>query len=130
MSKIYGPNIETITIPFPEEKYNRYLDEVGVTNEKELSFTALTEMMLAIIRDFKNGSVSLDEISDMFGHLWHYVFLCFPFEQRNLYSEIDDTLLAGSELNYEIRHIIYPNGGNLVLFMTRVMQFYDRRSNK
>ena len=105
MAKIYGPNIETITIPFPEEKYNRYLDEVGVTGENELSFTTLTEMMLAIIRDFKNGSVALDELSDIFGHLWQYVFHKFPTEQQYRHSEINDVLYEGGELNFYVRHI-------------------------
>jgi len=40
---------------------------------------------------------------------------------------VGDVLYERGELNYYVRHVEYPNGGNFVPFITRVMQFYDRR---
>ena len=128
MSKIYGPNIETITIPFPEEKYNRYLDEVGVTSEKELSFTTLIAVIIAITRDFKSGKVSLDELGEMFGHLWHYAFLTYPSDVQHRFSKIGDVLYEGSDLNYDVRHVDDETTKERFAASIRyILNFYDRR---
>ena len=129
MSKIYTKDgKEVILIPFPEEKYNRFLAEVGETDEKKLSPFALTNMMLAIIRDFKNGSVSLDELSEMFSNLWQSVFHSYSFEEQNELSAIDDVLLAGAELNWEVRHITSSDEGDFTKYLIKVMHFYDKKA--
>src|SRR5260370_35368740 len=95
MSKMYTKDEkEIIIIPFPKEKYNGYLVKAGVADEKKLSPFALTDVMIAIIRDFKDGSNSLDDLSEMFGNLWQVVFHSYSFEEQNRFSEIDDVLLA------------------------------------
>lgn len=129
MSTIYGKNIETITIPFPEEKYNSYLKRVGVASEKEVTMSMLETMLVAIIADFKKGSTSLDELSEVLGHLWDCVFHSYPTEQQYRHSEIDSVLSAGAELNYEVRHIESPGERDFIEDMSKVLQFYNQHSS-
>jgi hypothetical protein len=122
---IKGQNGEKITLPFPKEKFIYHLKKVDVSKEQELTLSQLTKLMINVIADFKNGGVSLDELSVIFNYL---LWDCKLTDQS---SEIGIILDNGAELAYYLRHAADNGEPNSTFteFLYSLMHFYDRRAD-
>ncbi len=109
MPKTYT-NSETIVIPFPEEKFYYQLKRVGVSNEDKLTFFKLAQLMVNSIGDFREGKMSLDELSEILNTLrWNEngFFHKQDEELQDRFFEIGNVLESGAELSYYLDAIPY-----------------------
>lgn len=121
MATIYGENDVVVKIPFPEKKFQAYLKKLKVNKPEDLTPKQKQSVFITAIRDFKIGKLSLDEFSDMSGHIWQYT--------KDKGSELMQQLYHAGELNYYVRHIEDKND-TFVRFMKEVMDYYEKYKNR
>jgi hypothetical protein len=96
MTTIYTNN-NTIEIPFPENKFNLYLKEFNVSSKKELSDISIFWITQKSYQDFKKGTLSLDDFSNIGGYLFNKV--------KEKPSHLSTILLEIGELSFYIRNV-------------------------
>jgi hypothetical protein len=106
-----------IHIPFPNEKYNRYLQKIGVAYEKQPTPTQVKELLITIISDFLSGDLSLDEFSSICGSLWS------DLNHEEKFTEFGQFLMGISDLRYYVRH---PTNNAVEEIIIRVINYYDK----
>ncbi len=96
MPKFYSAK-NVIDVPFPDDVFELYLTKFNLKSESELNDINIFEIIKACYKDFKNGSLSLDDFSSIGGYLFDK--LTNNTKDRRLGS----VLLDIGELNFYIR---------------------------
>lgn len=120
----------TIAIPFPEDKFTNHLKKVGVSDALSLTFPKLVELMVNVISDFKKGTMSLDELSEIFEFLaYDGYFRKQPDSLQDRFFEIGNVLESGGELSFYLRSTKEDGQPNpqFAQFYAEVMNFYNKR---
>lgn len=86
-----------IEIPFPDEVFDFYLGKFGIESEDKLNDINIFEIIKVGYKDFKKGSLSLDNFSSIGGYLFDK--LTNDIKSRKLGS----ILLNIGELNFYVR---------------------------
>jgi len=97
MPTIYT-NKETIEIPFPEEVFDSYLKKNNLKSEEELNDINIFLIIKDCYKDFKIGSLSLDDFSSIGGYFFG------KLEPNSKSSRLGGILLDIGELNFYIRN--------------------------
>ena len=124
MSTIYGEHDEVITIPIPKEKFAHYCEAAHAIRGKPLTLEQKQQIFLSAIADFRKGSLALDELSEIAGHLWSTM-------GKDRSGEFADALYKCGELNFYIRHLhdLEIKTGNVQWFMTEVMDYFEKHTS-
>src|SRR4051794_35139521 len=125
MSALYNQN-DTIEISFPEEKFEAYLKEMGLESGGLLTVELIKKMFLVIISDFKNGRLSVDELSQIAGDLWGKL----PEPSRSE-TDLGNALYKASELSFYTRKA-YDEvcAGTLEDFSRSVHNYYEKNKSR
>jgi hypothetical protein len=91
-----------------------YLKRLNISASKQLSLAEATNLFLLVIKDFKKGMRSLDELSSFGFFLFHKAAKRYPK------SDLFQASLAASELNFAIRN----SYKNIPMFMKTIDAFY------
>lgn len=92
----------TLDRKFPSEKYRRYLNEFGVTDEEKLDAKSIEQMFLNIRTDFVKGKLDLDEFALICNSL-HLVMRKKHFDDDN--PILAHSLDEGNELSFDVRSV-------------------------
>lgn len=95
----------------------RYLSKIGLTSS-ELDLESATQLFVLIIRDFKKGLLSLDELSSLGFFLFHKAAKRYPK------SILFQATLTASELNFAIRNIYK----SIPRYLDAIDAFYEQYS--
>lgn len=87
-----------ITTKGIDEVRDVYLKELNLTSISESSLETANKLFVRVIEDFKNGKLSIDELSS-FGHeIFHGV------AKKNKDSDLFQASLSASELSFSVRN--------------------------
>jgi hypothetical protein len=125
MSTLYNQN-DTIEISFPEEKFETYLKDIGLDSGALLTVDLVKKIFIIIISDFKNGKLSVDELSQMAGDLWGKLPEPHRFE-----TDLGNALYKASELSFYTRRA-YDEvcAGTLEDFSRSVHNYYEQNKGR
>lgn len=114
--------------PFPLEIYQKYIQQINVKDESELTFSKLVTLMVNIITDLKNEKISTQDFSDIFEVLYTYFFEKQSEKKKDIFSEIGIVLFNGAELNYYAESDS-KNAQNSTYkeYLNSLMHFYNMR---
>lgn len=116
MSRILSNN-DTIEIPFPDDKFNKYLSILKIENQ-DLNLVT-TELIFALsFKDFKVGVNSLDEFSEISGYLLSLI------DRLKTSPDFVTALDLASELNFYIRSVRDAKDTSVPDFMTTVENYF------
>ena len=111
MSKI----IKLISI---DKKLNKYLKDFSVDSLEELSIEQANKFFIKIIKDFKEGKLTLDELSVFGENIFHKI------GKKHTKDDIFQASLSASELSFYVR---VPEGfKNVSSFLSDVEEFYKK----
>lgn len=111
-----------IKIGSPEWRIKYYLTRVGAEELSKVESIERKKIFLLSVKDFLDGTISLDEMSGLATQLWRY-----PSDMRSEDDSIlNDAIYAASKLNFYVRKIpeVDTDGGNFVMFMSEVKQYF------
>ncbi len=117
-----------IHVNFPSGRIGYYLLRTGAKNLDAPTFEERKKIFLLTIKDFLDGTISMDELSGLALKLWRYpVDIKTPEE-----NELNDAIYAASELSFYVRKIpeVDTDGGNFVMFLSEVKQFFHDNFEK
>lgn len=96
---------DNINHTFPQEIFNKYLNEEGLINEEGITKNNIDSLFRKLADGFRKETLSLDDFSTICSYLYTY------FSNLNdkdwlsdKYSSIKNILEIASELNYHVRH--------------------------
>jgi hypothetical protein len=111
-----GKTIKLISI---NKKLPKYLKPFNIDSLKELSLEQGNQFFVKIIQDFKDGILTLDELSVFGGYTFHQIV-------KNKYEESDlfFTSLSASELSFAVRaDSVYKN---ISMYLKDIDSFYNK----
>lgn len=97
MPTIYSKK-ETIEIPFPDKSFDFYLEKFNLKSIDELNDLNIFWIVKDTYKDFKKGSLSLDDFSSIGGYLFS------ELKPSSKSSKFGSVLLDIGELNFYIRN--------------------------
>lgn len=109
---------KSIKIPFPFEKFEEYKNRLGIKEEVVgTDVDQLKKLFALVVRDFKKGKVSVDELSSISEKLFNLLI-----KNKKLRKDEDFffALEVGAELSFYVRH---PESKNLNRFLKEVLDF-------
>lgn len=109
--KIKGKGLDKIKFTkldrvFPSEKYKKYLDEFGVTDDERLDAKSIEQMFLTLRSDFIRGKLDLDEFALMC-HSLFWIMTKKHYDDDN--PALANVLDGVNELSFDIRAEKYSN---------------------
>lgn len=120
MAKFYS-NKKPIEIPFPEKIFETYLNKFKVESEDKLNDVNIFEIVRQCYKDFKNGSLSLDNFSSIGGYLFDK--LTNNAKDRSLGS----VLLDIGELNFYVRNTdSKQNNSDINNFLSSIDRYFGQ----
>lgn len=111
-----------IHVNFPSWRVEYYLLRTGAKDLDSPAFDERKKVFLLSIKDFLDGTISLDEMSGLALKLWRY-----PVDMKTPdQNELNDAIYAASELSFYVRKIpeVDTDGGNFVMFLSEVKQYF------
>ncbi len=109
MPKIITKGIDSIK--------DNYLKNVGEKSLDDLSLSKAEQLFVSVIEDFKNGTLSSDELADFGFKIFHRV------AKKYLKSDLFQASLSASELNFYIR--TKTGYKNIQWYLEDVDKFYE-----
>lgn len=110
---------------FAEQKLGEYLGLVEARTVDELGEKQTEEVFLWAIRDFKDETISLDDLSFIAHGLWWSEIE----KKRGFSKELIDVLLVGGEINFYVRGVLRPEIDTIFLgFLKDVLEFYEEKT--
>lgn len=100
----------------------KYLKKVGESSIKDLSLTKAEQMFVFVIEDFKNGTLSSDELADFGEVLFHDVAKKYP--KSNLFQ----ASLSASELTFYLRS--KRGYKDIPYYLDRIDKFYKHHKSQ
>ena len=123
MTKIYS-NKKTINIPFPNKVFALYLDRFKVKSEGELNDQNIFFIIKDCYKDFKEGSLSLDNFSSIGGYLFD------KLKPNSKSSKFGSVLLDIGELNFYTRNTDSDlKFSELNNFLSDIEEFFEKYEN-
>ncbi|MDD2482992.1 MAG: hypothetical protein PHE32_03445 [Candidatus Shapirobacteria bacterium] len=123
MPKIYS-NKKTINIPFPNKVFDLYLDKFKVKSEGELNDQNIFFIIKDCYKDFKEGSLSLDNFSSIGGYLFD------KLKPSSKSSKFGSVLLDIGELNFYVRNTeSKPKFSEINNFLSDIEEFFEKYEN-
>lgn len=95
----------------------KYLRKVGASSIDKLSLPKAEQLFVFVIEDFKNGTLSSDELADFGFKIFHRVAKKYPG------SDLFQASLSASELNFCIRS--KTGYKNIRWYLEDVDKFYE-----
>lgn len=118
MPTIYT-NKETIEIPFPEEVFDSYLKKNNLKSEEELNDVNIFLIIKDCYKDFKIGSLSLDDFSSIGGYFFG------KLRPNSKSSRLGGILLDIGELNFYIRNSeSKPKFSEIINFLSSIDEYF------
>jgi len=109
-----------INIKFPEKKFNSFVTEIGIKDDKDMTKEQLRKILILSIESFLNGSFSTDQLSSICSKFWD--------QSLKVGEELHDIFDAGSELAFYIRHPKSLSTFNS--FLIDLINFYESETEK
>lgn len=104
-----------------DKKRQKYLKLFNVDSLEKLSLEQGNQFFIKIIQDFKNGKLTLDELS-VFGHnIFHTIGKKYPK------SDLFQASLFASELNFAVRSRAVFN--NISMYLEEIEKFFIKYEN-
>lgn len=94
---------------------DKYLQEIGLSSIKLSTIEQANKLFVAVIRDFRKGELSSDELSTFGFEIFHGV------AKKNNESDLFQASLSASELIFEIR----SDGQNIQRCLKDINGFYE-----
>ena len=116
MSRIFSSN-DTIEIPFPDDKFNKYLSILKIENN-DLNLVNIELIFAISFKDFKVGINSLDEFSEISNHLLSRV------DRAKTPPDFVTALDLAAELNFYIRNVRDAKDTSVPDFMTTIENYF------
>lgn len=115
-----------ITIPFPEEKFQKYLESTDSKDLEKLTVEEITKLFVSMVRNFDRGVISSDELSEMSAKLWQSLVHKEKSGEFNKEKNKDlfESLLFAAELGFYARVTHLPN--SYIAFIRRIFDFADK----
>ncbi len=113
-----------IRIPFPTKQYQTYLKEVGaseIVDVKDMTSEQKEKIFLRAIEDFYAGTISIDGLSGVAGHL-------YDANDTNIDGFLAYVLEDARELDYYVRHVDEDHKqatNRFEYILTKVRQYYE-----
>lgn len=98
------------------EVVNNYLKKTGKDSLEKLSYDEACEIFKTIIKDFKNGKLSVDDFSNFGFLLFHKFAKSYPE------SDLFKATLMSSEISFDIR----KSGVNVPIYIENINLFQNR----
>jgi hypothetical protein len=114
---------QKIHVNFPSWRVEYYLLRTGAKDLDSLAFDERKKVFLLSIKDFLDGTISLDEMSGLALKLWRYpVDMKTPEE-----SELNEAIYAASELSFYVRKIdSRETVSQFDIFMFEVLTYFKQ----
>jgi len=113
-----------IIIPFPFDKFSKYLEDIGVSSFMDLNNSQIEAIFVAVINDYKKGRLSIDDLACIGSN-----FLSLGLKKSRSFfdSRLGEALHAAEETGFYVRQIS-ANGSNeetsqFIHFLRKVLSF-------
>ncbi len=104
-----------------DKKQQKYIKQLNTDSLEKLSLEQGNQFFIKIIQDFKDGKLTLDELS-IFGHnIFHTIGKKYPK------SDLFQTSLLASELNFAVRSKAVFN--NISIYLEEIEKFFLKYEN-
>jgi hypothetical protein len=104
-----------------DRKRQKYLKQFNTDSLEKLSLEQGNQFFIKIIQDFKDGKLTLDELS-VFGHnIFHAIGKKYPK------SDLFQASLFASELNFSVRSGIDSN--NTLMYLEEIEKIFLKYEN-
>lgn len=120
--KITNDLNKTIELPLPEKRVEFYCKRTDIKDLKNADFKNRKKIFLWTIKDFLEGTLSIDDVSAITSQLWKYPDELLTPEEDSL----NDVIYAASELAFNSR-LLPENGetgGNFIWFLNQIRDYY------
>lgn len=95
-----------------------YLKELDLASINDSSLETANKLFIRVIEDFKNGKLSIDELSSFGSEIFHGV------AKKNEESDLFQASLSASELSFSVRNeATYPNVSS---YLSDIDTFYNK----
>jgi hypothetical protein len=116
--KSWDKNPKIIQLKSVDKKLEKYLKDYNADSLEELSLDQGNKFFIKVIKDFKEGKLSLDELSVFGGKIFHAI------GKKNPKSDIFQASLSASELGFCTRSKEAFN--NTPMFLSDVEEFFEK----
>lgn len=95
-----------------------YLKELDLTSINGVSLETANKLFVKVIKDFKSGKLSIDELSSFGSEIFHGV------AKKNKESELFQASLSASELSFSVRS--EATYSNISSYLSNIDSFYQK----
>lgn len=114
---------QKIHINFPSWRVAYYLLRAGAKDLDSPTFEERKKIFLLSVKDFLDGTISLDDMSGLALNLWRYPADMETSEE----NELNDAIYAGSELSFYVRKIdSQETVSQFDVFMCEVITYFKQ----
>jgi len=97
-----------------------YLKELGLAPIEDSSSENANKLFMKVVEDFKNGKLSIDELSSFGFEIFHKI------AKKNKESDLFQARLSASELSFAVRN--QATSSNISSYLSDIDAFYQKNN--
>ncbi len=117
--------------PFPTERFENYLQQIGVFNPTMLTMDETKKVFLFSITDFQQKALSTDELSSIAMQLLHDAYLTKSHNEQMEHKTFGEVLWGASELDFYLRKSKTNMDFEIMTeYLKKILTFYEENKGK